>query len=74
MVLIKIVLIGLNSSGKILELKKIITEKIKREDAIIWEIKYLIALSDGYLFLVFLSKGIKDKRLISRPIQADNQE
>lgn len=34
-VLIKIVLIGLNSSGKILELKKIITEKIKREDAII---------------------------------------
>lgn len=55
-------------------LKNKVIENNKSEDAITWTVKYLSVASEGYLFLLFLSKGIIDIKLISNPIQADIQE
>ena len=72
-------LITINSNNwnldiKSLEAKKITTEKRNKDDPKTWVIKYFKTLSVGYLLLLFLSKGISDKRLISNPIQEANNE
>lgn len=58
-----------------LKRKKNMELKITREEAIAWIKKYLMAAS--LLFLLFsklIIKGIKDIRLISRPIHIPNKE
>lgn len=55
-------------------IRKIIIENKSSEDAITWVIKYFRAASDGYLLLGFFNNGIREIRLISRPIQAENHE
>lgn len=44
------------------------------EEAIVWVIKYLMDLSEGYRFLFLFIRGIIDRRLISKPIHMENQE
>lgn len=51
-----------------------IIEKIKVAEAMAWVIKYFKEASAENLFLNDFIKGIRDKRLISNPIQAVNQE
>lgn len=62
-------------SRKLISLERvIITESSKIEDPITWVMKYFRVASVGNLFLWFFNKGIRDNKLISRPIQALNQE
>jgi phosphomevalonate kinase len=51
-----------------------ITEKSKIADAKAWVIKYFKDASEENKFFDLVIKGIKDKRLISNPIQILNQE
>lgn len=54
---------------------KIIEENKRTVDAKAWVKKYFKEASvDIKLFLLSLIRGIKDNKLISRPIQAPNQE
>ena len=46
----------------------------KIEEAKAWVKKYFNLASDVYKLFEFIHKGMKDKRLISRPIQTLNQE
>lgn len=68
---INAICIGLSliSKGSLFFSKIMIVNKIK-DDPVAWAIKYLIVLSEGNLLLLFFNRGIKDKRLISKPIQA----
>lgn len=52
----------------------IITENRKIEEAKAWIKKYLIEASEEKELFFILINGIKDKRLISNPIQAPSQE
>lgn len=54
---------------KLKEAARIITEEPRA-----WIKKYLRAASEEYWFLFVEIRGIKDKRLSSKPIQAPNQE
>jgi len=51
-----------------------IEEKIKRMDAMAWAMKYLMAVSVDWGFILFTMMGIKLIRLISNPNQQINQE
>lgn len=48
---------------------KITIEVSKIEEPMTWVIKYFRAASVGYLLLGFFISGMKDRRLISNPIQ-----
>lgn len=54
--------------------RKINNEKSKILEARAWIKKYFKEDSDENKFLDLIIKGIKDKRLISKPIQILNQE
>lgn len=48
--------------------------QIKKEEAMAWVIKYLIVASTELNFILLIRRGAIPIKLISRPIQAENQE
>lgn len=63
-----------NPSLRFVLLAKIKIENKSKADAIACTIKYLIVASGAYLFLNLFIRGIKDNKLISKPIHAVNQD